>query len=145
MPGKVIGEQFGLDTIGCATMIKSRILLTTAATLAFIAAAPALAQDFGGRTLRFGNTGGWYYDGRDDDRDLPTSGFFPGNFAANPANAAIGGAGIFGSTPSRSTTPYPSQVFIEGARAQAYCGQRNRSYNPASGTFPGKDGARHRC
>jgi len=24
----------------------------------------------------------WYYDGRDDNRDFPTNGFFPGDFAA---------------------------------------------------------------
>ena len=88
---------------------------------------------------------GWYYDGRDDYRDFPANGFFPGNFAAHPANAAIGTAGIIGSTPWRSATSYPSQVVIEAARGQAYCGQRNRSYNLAFGTFPGKDGARHRC
>ena len=41
----------------------------------------------------------WYYDGRDDDRDFPTNGFFPGDFAADPAHAAIGAAGLFGSTP----------------------------------------------
>ena len=35
----------------------------------------------------------WYYDGRDDQRDFPTNGFFPGDFAADPAHAAIGAAG----------------------------------------------------
>ena len=143
--GKAIGEQFGLDNIGCVAMIKSRILLTIAATLAFIAATPAFSQDFGGHTLRFGNTSGWYYDGRDDDRDFPANGVFPGNFAPNPANAWIGAAGIFGSTPRRSAASYPSQIVIETTRGQVHCAQRYRSYDRASGTFPGEHGARRRC
>jgi hypothetical protein len=129
--------------MGCAVMVKSRSLLITAATLAFVATTPALAQDFGARILRFGNTSGWYYDGRDDDRDFPANGFFPGNFAADPSHAAIGAAGIFGSTPSRSAAPYPSQVVIEAARGQVNC--IHRSHERASGTSRGRDGARHRC
>jgi BA14K-like protein len=84
----------------------------------------------------------WYFDGRDDGRDFPTNGFFPGDFAADPASAAIGAAGLFGSTPTRS---YPSQ-FTDGSQPdQNYCARRYRSYDPASGTFIGHDGARHRC
>jgi len=40
----------------------------------------------------------WFFDGRDDTRDFPTNGFFPGDFAADPFGAAIGAAGLFGST-----------------------------------------------
>jgi len=87
----------------------------------------------------------WYYDGRDDVRDFPTNGFFPGDFAANPANAAIGAAGIFGSTPSRAPNGYPSQVIVGSQRAQTHCARRYRSYDRASGTFLGKDHTRHRC
>lgn len=100
-------------------MIKWSILVTTAAILAFAATTAAPAQDFGGRPLRFGNTGGWSYDGRGDDRDFAHNGVFPGNFAADPAAAAIGAAGIFGSTPWRSAMPYPSQVVIDGSIAAA--------------------------
>jgi hypothetical protein len=126
-------------------MIRSGIWITTAAILACSTTAPAFAQDNGSRTLRYGNTSGWYYDGRNDDRDFPTNGFFPGNFATNPANAWIGAAGIFGSTPHSSALPYPSQVVIETTRGQVYCTQRYRSFDRASGTFLGKHGARHRC
>lgn len=131
--------------MGCAAMVKSRFLPITAITLALVAATPALAQDLGGRTLRFGNTSGWYYDGRDDDRDFPSNGFFPGNFAAHPFDAAIGAAGIFGSTPWRSATPYPSQVVIEPARGQANCTPHHRAHDRASGRSRGKHGARYRC
>jgi hypothetical protein len=145
MPGKAIGEQFGLDTIGCAAMVKSRFLLTIATAWAFVAATSAVAQDFGGRALRFGNTSGWHYDGRDDGRDFPANGVFPGNFAAYPAYVAIGAAGIFGNSPWRSATPYPSQVVIESTRGPANCAQRSRSHDRAPGSFLGTDGARRRC
>jgi hypothetical protein len=42
------------------------------------------------------------FDGRDDDRDFPTNGFFPGDFAADPPGAAVGAAGWFGGKPSHA-------------------------------------------
>lgn len=33
----------------------------------------------------------------------------------------------------------------QAANAQAYCAQRFRSYDPASGTYLGNDGYRHPC
>jgi BA14K-like protein len=75
----------------------------------------------------------WYYDGRDDQRDFPTNGFFPGDFAADPAHAAIGAAGLFGSTPDQR------------GYYQAGCVRRHRSYSAATGYFVGYDGARYRC
>jgi hypothetical protein len=84
----------------------------------------------------------WYYDGRDDARDFPTNGFFPGDFAADPFSAGIGAAGLFGSTPTRNT---PAQSSDGSQPDLNYCARRYRSYDPASGTFIGYDGARHRC
>jgi BA14K-like protein len=75
----------------------------------------------------------WYYDGRDDHRDFPTNGFFPGDFAADPSHAAIGAAGLFGSTPDYA------------GYYRAGCARRYRSYDPATGYFVGHDGTRHRC
>jgi hypothetical protein len=120
-----------------------RNTITAATTLACLAATPALAGDY--PVLRYGNTSGWYYDGRDDDRDFPTNGFFPGNFAADRSSAWIGAAGLFGSNPWRSAVPYPSQVVIGSARDPSYCVRRFRSYDPVSGTFVGRDGVRHPC
>jgi hypothetical protein len=105
-------------------MIELKIWIATATILACFTAAPVFAQDSGKLALRYGYTSGWYYDGRDDNRDYPTNGLFPGNFANNPVNAWIGAAGIFGSTPWRSATPYPSQVVIETARRQAFSSTR---------------------
>jgi hypothetical protein len=75
----------------------------------------------------------WYYDGRDDHRDFPTNGFFPGDFATDPAQAAIGAAGLFGFTPDYS------------GYYRAGCARRYRSYDAATGYFVGHDGAWHRC
>jgi len=86
----------------------------------------------------------WFYDNRDDDRDFPTNGVFPGDFAANPLTAGIGAAGIFGSLPAHGHD-YPPQAVIAFQQHQNYCARRYRSYDPASGTFIGRDHLRHRC
>jgi BA14K-like protein len=122
----------------------SKILMATAtimAALVLSAQEPTFAQDAG----PYGPAGSrpflrrdlsyhaWYYDGRDDNRDFPTNGFFPGDFAADPAHAAIGAAGLFGSTPD-----YRGYY-------RAGCARRYHSYNAATGYFVGYDGAPHRC
>jgi hypothetical protein len=129
------------------------ILIAVAALLVALGPPPLLAQDLGVRgttTTRpviqsVLSHHAWYFDGRDDARDFPTNGFFPGDFAANPANAAIGAAGIFGSTPEHSLRNYPSQAVIETRHDQIYCGRGHRSYDRPPGTFLGNDGALHRC
>ena len=62
----------------------------SAIALALLVASPALADDLGLRPLRYGETSGWYYDGRDDDRDMPNNGYYPGNFSADPSSAWLG-------------------------------------------------------
>ncbi|MGY4478942.1 BA14K family protein [Bradyrhizobium sp. USDA 3364] len=74
-----------------------------------LCAGAASAQD---RPLRYGVTGGWAFDGRDDGRDFRTNGYFPGNYAADPFSAGFGAAGLFGSTPYHSARSYPSQVIF---------------------------------
>lgn len=122
-------------------------ILAALGALALLAQDSAFAQDAGA----YGPAGSrpflrrdlpyhvWYYDGRDDNRDFPTNGFFPGDFAADPAHAAIGAAGLFGSTPDHA-----APQFVDGSY-QAGCARRYRSYEPATGYFVGHDGARHRC
>jgi hypothetical protein len=126
-------------------MSKLRILTATAAILVSMGALPLSAQDAGngpGRPpflQRYPAYTAWYFDGRDDVRDFPTNGFFPGDFAANPASAAIGAAGIFGSTPT-------SPQLVDGSQVeQVSCARRYRSHNAASGYFLGYDRAWHRC
>jgi hypothetical protein len=85
--------------------------------LASAALTPAASQQQ--RPLRYGNTSGWSFDMRDDDRDSPSNGFFPGNFAASPPAASIGAAGWLESNPRRSAFPYPSQVVFGSPAAQS--------------------------
>ncbi|MGF6310204.1 hypothetical protein ABIB82_003171 [Bradyrhizobium sp. i1.8.4] len=88
-------------------MIAIRGLIACAAIV--LSAAAASAQE---RPLRYGSTGGAYFDGRNDDRDFRSNGYFPGNFAADPFSAGFGAAGLFGSTPWHQARPYPSQVIF---------------------------------
>ncbi|OIQ73422.1 hypothetical protein GALL_449450 [mine drainage metagenome] len=97
--------------------------LLVAALTAFLSMAAASAQNYGERPIRYGNTSGHFFDGRGDHRDFPTDGFFPGNFAADPVYAAIGGAaGFLESNPQRSAAPYPSQTYFGFARDRTDCG-----------------------
>ena len=90
-------------------------MMIAAAALAAISAAPAASQDY--PVVRYGSTSAFHFDARNDHRDLPTNGFFPGNFAADPPAASIGAAGWLESNPYRSARPYPSQVIFPWRRA----------------------------
>lgn len=125
--------------------IRSKASMLGTAALASLLAGSALAQDSAPRPLRYGNTSSWSFDARNDDRDFPANGVFPGNYAADPFGAAIGSAGFLESNPWRSAQAYPSQVVIGPAPASNACAQRYRSYDPASGTYVGHDGRHHRC
>ncbi|MGY4160735.1 hypothetical protein ACVINW_006577 [Bradyrhizobium sp. USDA 4461] len=92
-------------------MTATRALIACAAIA--LGTAAASAQDLAPqRPLRYGSTGGAYFDGRNDDRDFRSNGSFPGSFAADPFSAGFGAAGLFGSTPYHSAQPYPSQVIF---------------------------------
>lgn len=113
---------------------------------ALLLTVPAFAGDSGPRPLRYGVTSPWStFDARNDDRDVPTNGVFPGNFAANPPLASVGSAGWLESNPYRSPRPYPSQVYFGPASETSLCARRYHSYDPASHTYLGADGRRHPC
>jgi len=124
-------------------MLRKTIALASIA-MSLAAATAAQAQDLGLRPLRYGHTSPWHYDNRDDDRDYPTNGFFPGNFTADPSTAWLGISGALAGNSERSVLPYPSQVVIGPAPASLQC-MRLRSYDAVSGTYLGRDGLRHRC
>jgi hypothetical protein len=83
----------------------------------------ASAQTYGeGRRYNNGNTASFFfYDNRDDQRDFPTNGVFPGNFAADPFWAGVGAAGWLGSNPQHQGAPYPSQSYTVGQRGIVAC------------------------
>jgi hypothetical protein len=112
-----------------------RVLLAAVTILASTGAAPVFAQRAHEPFLRRDlPPTAWYFDGRDDGRDSPNNGFFPGDFAANPATAAIGAAGLIGFTPSGGSQFGP-----------IYCTRRYRSHSPMPGYFQGYDGTWYRC
>lgn len=97
-------------------MIGLRFAIAGVTIAAALALVPALARD---GVVRYGNTSAFHFDARDDHRDVPTNGFFPGNFATDPASASIGAAGFLGGNSYRSPYPYPSQVIFPGLRRDA--------------------------
>jgi hypothetical protein len=125
-------------------MIKLRNTIAVAGVALSLASIAAQAQDLGLRPLRYGHTSGWHYDNRDDHRDYPTNGFFPGNFSADPSTSWLGISGALAGNSERSVLPYPSQVVIGATPHRPGC-LRLRSHDPASGTNLGRDGLRHRC
>ena len=122
-------------------MSKLRILAAGAVMLASMGVLPLSAQEGGngpGRVpflQRYPAYTAWSFDGRDDVRDFPTNGFFPGDFAANPPAAGIGAAGLFDWTAR-------SPRLADGSPPD--CAQR-RPYNPATGSVRRYDGVWHRC
>ena len=80
-------------------------------------------------------------------------GFWPG-FAAGAAIGGLGSYAYYGG-PYYDDSYYDDGYYDDGAAvavvpdgggdAAAYCAQRYRSYDPASGTYLGYDGLRHPC
>ena len=125
-------------------MISMRRAIAAAGLAMAFAVSTAQAQDLGLRPLRYGYTSPWSYDNRDDHRDYPTNGFYPGNFTADPSTAWLGISGALAGNSERSPYPYPSQVVIGATPYQPTC-LHARSYDPSTGTYLGRDGLRHRC
>lgn len=101
--------------------VKAKILLLVFA--ASMASVSAQAQTSGeGHRYNNGNTASFFfYDNRDDQRDLPTNGGFPGNFAADRVFAGVGAAGWLESNPQHSPAPYPSQSYSVDLRGTVAC------------------------
>jgi hypothetical protein len=103
----------------------------------------------GGGVVAGGGYGGRHYHGGGRyHRHYRGGGFWPG-FAIG---AGIGSSyGYYGSSPHYYDDGYydDSVVAVSPAPADgdavAYCMQRFKSYDPASGTYLGYDGKRHPC
>ncbi|WP_027530881.1 BA14K family protein [Bradyrhizobium sp. WSM3983] len=87
--------------------------------------------------------GGWHHRG----------GFWPG-FAAGAAIGGLGSYAYYGgdyyNDPYYDDSYYDDSATVavvpdSGGDSSAYCAQRYRSYDPASGTYLGYDGLRHPC
>lgn len=101
------------------TSVRTAILLAAFAATITSASAQTYAE---GRRYNNGNTASFfYYDNRDDQRDFPTNGVFPGGFAASPVWAGVGAAGWLGSSPQHQAAPYPSQSYTVNTRGYVSC------------------------
>src|SRR4030088_522523 len=85
------------------------------------------------RRSAYRSNGGW------DNGWNNNSGFWPGDVAAG----AVGTAGAIATAPFRGTRNDNSYAYMDDNAS--YCAQRYRSYDPASGTYLGRDGRRHVC
>ena len=82
--------------------------------------------------------GGGYYGGRYHRRDSDNA--VAAGVAGLAAGALIGGA--IASQQAQAAAP---TYVVPDQSGVAYCAQRFRSYDPASGTYLGNDGLRHSC
>jgi hypothetical protein len=105
---------------------------------------PAAYAQFRGRYYRGGPRyvgRGYGYYGRPYAGRYYRRGY-GGAAAAGIAGLATGA--IIGGALAAQAQPAPTYV-VPGDGGDAYCAQRYRSYDPASGTFLGHDGLRHPC
>jgi len=114
--------------------VRTKILLAAFAAMIASASVQAQAQAqaqaqvvYGEGHQRYGNgntASFFFYDNRDDQRDFPTNGVFPGNFASDPFFAGIGAAGWLGSNPQHQARPYPSRTYSVDVRVYVTCPHR---------------------
>lgn len=138
-------------------MIRKSLIAAVAATCgtAFLGTVPAAADErrlpdieraYPGESYtqyhyRYGRPydGRRYYSRRYDRGDAIGAGI-----AGLAAGALIGGA-IASQQPAYAAPPPAYAVAPGNADWIAYCSQRYRSFDPASGTYLGYDGQRHMC
>ncbi len=121
--------------------------LAAGAVIGGVAAAAAAAQPWT-----------WPYYG--DDAYYPGYGNYDPGYAAGPGYAPGDGYGYDDedayqpapgyaapgyAAPGYASRGYAAPGYAAAGRDDAYCTQRYRSYDPASGTFLGYDGVRHPC
>ena len=111
------------EAAGGGLVMRRLLKAATLAAAVVASVSSASAQTYGeGRRYNNGNTASFFfYDNRDDQRDLPTNGGFPGNFAADRVFAGVGAAGWLESNPQHSASPYPSQTYTVNTRRYVTC------------------------
>jgi hypothetical protein len=133
-------------------MLRLKIL---AAATVLLVVTPVVAQEMGGgpigpgsdRGLEPSYNGGYYY--RTDSNGYyyggyPRDDFWPGRSAGDAIGGAVGTAGAIATAPFRAIEGNNSYAFARRAD-DGYCAPRYRSYDPASGTYMGRDGRRRFC
>ncbi len=143
---KFLTASLGLSALACVAILAPSTASATpaAAGLSSLGAADAgLVQQvqwrggrggyYGGRG--YGYRGGYYRGGRND--------------GAAVAAGVIGGLALGAAIAGAASAPPPPVYAQPGYGAPgdwiAYCSQKYRSFDPASGTYLGYDGLRHPC
>ncbi|MCX5516065.1 hypothetical protein C3941_20860 [Kaistia algarum] len=149
-----------VGTISAAMLASSAIALPTGASAAEGVRADGsydVAQNWQGRNWQGGPQRGWnnrgpgwrgpgYYPPRYRGWNGP--GYYRGSYYNDPGAALAAGViglaagAMIGSAinqPRYAAPQYGGNDYI------AYCSQRYRSFNPATGTFTGYDGRKYRC
>jgi hypothetical protein len=124
MEGRLGNGQAGVGGLVRGAGLKTGILLVgfAASMAGLLLPSSVSAQVYGEQPARYGNTASFFfYDNRDDQRDFPTNGVFPGNFAADTLTASVGAAGWLGSNPQHQARPYPSQTYYVDVRGRVNC------------------------
>lgn len=117
--------------------VQSKTAILIASIAGLLASGLATAQVFGERPARYGITSNFFnYDNRDDHRDFPTNGGFPGNFAGSPFFASVGAAGWLGMNPQHQAAPYPSQSYFVAIGDRLACPGRRVEVAPAGRRAP---------
>jgi hypothetical protein len=106
--------------------VRAKIVLAAfAATIASTSVQAQVLYGEGHQRYGNGNTASFFfYDNRDDQRDFPTNGVFPGNFSSDPFFAGVGAAGWLGSNPQHQPQPYPSRTYSVDVRGYVTCPHR---------------------
>jgi hypothetical protein len=143
--GKVRNAHSARD-VDCQTP-NGDIAMTSKLTLAAVALAASVAFAASPAQARWhGGHGGWHHGGG-----------WGGALGGFAAGAIIGGALASGPYygpgyaydydygPDYAYAPGPVVIERSGGGAEAYCEQRFRSYNPATGMYLGYDGEHHPC
>jgi hypothetical protein len=122
MEGRLGNGQAGGGVVKM-TALQNTMLLIAVAASAVSTSASGQDYRYGSEgPQRYGNTASFFnYDNRNDQRDVPTNGAFPGNFAANPFFAGVGAAGWLESNPQHQPYPYPSQTYYVDVHRQVVC------------------------
>jgi hypothetical protein len=129
-------------------VMRSKLQACAAALLFGVTASLAIAPAAGYADPAYVNGDGYTYDWGSTPN--PRDSYDPG-YAADPGYAP-GPGSVYAPRPGRAYAPGPGSAYAPGydyATApgddDAYCAQRFRSYDPASGTYLGYDGFRHSC
>ncbi|WP_375461468.1 BA14K family protein [uncultured Enterovirga sp.] len=134
------GAAFG--AISVAPITATAAPLDIARKIVSTEAVPVTFAQFRGRRGGFGHRGGFRRGGYGRPYGYRGYGRRGGGFGPGLGLGLATGA-ILGGALAAQAAPPPPMAY--SGNAVAYCSQKYRSFDPASGTYLGYDGVRHLC